>query len=133
MQRVSTATNKNSYLVSPKFYLNPPRVKRTGVDRTPWLAKMQKPMLSQMFKSQSKFRAVSILNVVSILAQSVQVSTSIYGCIKLRHASGLIYHINRNFLLLYINVYWNFIFFLNWYKLFLYVLGSLGTDTSKIM
>ena len=32
MQRVSTAINKNPYLVSPKFYLNPPRVKRTGVN-----------------------------------------------------------------------------------------------------
>ena len=56
MQRVSTATNTNPYLVSPKFYLNLPRVKRTGLDCNPWPAKMQTPRKHQRRQSFIKFQ-----------------------------------------------------------------------------
>lgn len=40
MQPVTVETNGNHYIVDPKFNLNPPSVKKSGIDRNPWLAKI---------------------------------------------------------------------------------------------
>lgn len=41
LDATSCNCNQYRYLVDPNFYLNPPRVKRWGLGRYPWLVEMQ--------------------------------------------------------------------------------------------
>ena len=98
MQRVSTATNKNPFLVSPKFYLNPPRVERTGVDRNPWLAKMWDCIILEIYPTVPYYTENGNGFLVDIFRQCelticslIIIKINSYYCSSFRHFG----HVNK--------------------------------------